>query len=142
MDADGLGKRLGNGFQKQIAVLMSKSIIDMLEIIQIHIQHGALAPCSLGLFNVFHQVSFAAHAVIKTCQEVCVSLLFNPPLVDLLFGHIIDRTEENRPVVHPLNAGIIEVVPVVAILMINLTISRMTLRRDAAFEELLERPFL
>ena len=54
MDADGLRKRLGNGFQKQIAVLMSKSVIDMLEIIQIHIQHGALAPCSLGLFNVFH----------------------------------------------------------------------------------------
>ena len=46
---------------------MSESVVDMLKVIKVDVEQRALSACILGSFDIFGQILFTAHTVVKPC---------------------------------------------------------------------------
>ena len=92
---------MGDRLKQNITVLMSQTIVYMLEIIQIQIEKGALAVIELCLLDEMRKIPLTAHPVVKTCEEIIVCLLLYLLLIQLL--SVISNIEHRstlRPSTH------------------------------------------
>ncbi len=72
---------MGDGFQQHISVLVSQSVVDMLEIIQIQVQQSTFSAGLFCLVDLSCQISLTAHTVIESRQKIRIRLLLNTALV-------------------------------------------------------------
>ena len=63
---------------------MSQTVINMLKIIQIHIEHGSFAVLLFRSIYISGKIPLAAHSVVKTGQEIRIGLLFYFFLINFL----------------------------------------------------------
>ena len=83
--------------------MMTQCIINMIEIIQIDIQHGALATSTHRGMNLFDQIFLKTHPVIQAGEIVLIRLMFDFLLIMLRLRYIIDCRKTHLSAIHPVN---------------------------------------
>ena len=122
---------MGDGFQQHITVLVTKSIVDMLEIIQIQVQQSAFSAGLLRLIDLSRQIPLTAHAVIQSRQKICVCLLLDPALVQLFICNVIQRVQIGFFAIHPGDLLAQQIVPGLLLSMVHNTHGTVLVLADA-----------
>ena len=110
---------------------MTKSIIDMFEIIQIQVQQSAFSSGLLRLIDLSRQIPLTTHAVIQSRQEICVRLLLDPALVQLFIRNIIQRVQVGFFTVYPGNLLAQQIIPGLLLGMVHNTHGTVLVLADA-----------
>ena len=103
-----------NGFQQYIPILVSQSVIDMFEIIQIQIEQSAFAAFCLCFLNILRQIPFTTHTVVQSCQEIRICLLLDLTLIYFFIRNIMQGTKGYFPAIYPVNLCLMQIIPVLS----------------------------
>ena len=122
---------MGDGFQQHITVLVTKSIIDMLEIIQIQVQQSTGSAGLLRLIDLSRQIPLTAHTVIQSRQEICVRLLLDPALVQLFIRNVIQGVQVGFFTVYPGDLLAQQIIPGLLLGMVHNTHGTVLVLADA-----------
>ena len=101
---------------------MTKSIVNVFEIVQINIKKRALTVDRLRLGNITPEILLAAHTVIETCQEIIVCLILNLLLVQFLIRDVVKSAKSDSASVHPVNLRLVDIQPALLLYIIDLII--------------------